>query len=236
MFSTPQLAVLFSALSVGFVGSAHCVGMCGPFAMLAGGRGGWRGVVVYSAGRSMTYAILGAFAGLLGAGLTVLREVGMVLAVLLVIAVALQLAGLLPEPRWAGRFATPLVRRVQRSHSGRFALGASTALLPCGLVYAALGVAVGGGHPAIGALAMIVFGFATWPALLIVGTGTGRWLQHRAKAQRVVALLVAIAGIYAIHHRAAPAMAAHASEQADTEVAAEEPLPECCRGYVSAPQ
>jgi sulfite exporter TauE/SafE len=55
----------------GLLGSAHCVGMCGGFALLIGSRA--RGVgpniarqVVYSLGRIFTYAVLGGAAGYAG--------------------------------------------------------------------------------------------------------------------------------------------------------------------------
>ena len=62
---------LLAALSLGFLGSFHCVGMCGPialalplnktskFARVVGG-------LIYNSGRILTYSLLGIIFGLLG--------------------------------------------------------------------------------------------------------------------------------------------------------------------------
>lgn len=222
MVHMPQLALATAALGIGFAGSLHCVGMCGPFAALVGGSGGPRGVVVYSAGRLLTYAALGTIAGALGSALLKLRMVGVVAAGLLVVAVALQLAGVLPEPKAAARLAAPIVRAVRQRRSARFLLGASTALLPCGLVYAAMGVAVGAGSPLAGAAVMIAFGVGTTPALVLTGTGFRAVARMGPRIRRGVALGVAIAGLWAVAHRAHTTDSIPAASDAD--------VPACCRG------
>ena len=55
----------------GLLGSSHCVGMCGGFAAIVGLRtgsmaGNLRAQLIYSAGRLMSYATLGAIAGFAG--------------------------------------------------------------------------------------------------------------------------------------------------------------------------
>ena len=56
----------------GLMGSSHCMGMCGPFAILLGAstQKCWTAAIkrqlLYSLGRIFTYAILGAFAGYVG--------------------------------------------------------------------------------------------------------------------------------------------------------------------------
>ena len=58
-------------------------------------------------------------------------------------------------------------------------LGVCLGFLPCGLLYAALAIAMGTGHPGLGALAMVAFGLGTVPALIVVavaGSSAGvRW-------------------------------------------------------------
>ena len=67
-----ELPLVFVA---GILGTAHCLGMCGPFALAIGaGASGWRGALgrqfAYTAGRVFTYGVLGAIAGYGGARLT----------------------------------------------------------------------------------------------------------------------------------------------------------------------
>ncbi|MCB9507398.1 MAG: sulfite exporter TauE/SafE family protein [Myxococcales bacterium] len=231
----PALTLTAAAFGVGFVGSLHCVGMCGPFAALAGQGSGWRGVATYSAGRTATYAALGAGAGLLGSTLAQLRTLGALVSIGIIVVVALQLAGILPEPRFASRVAGPLVRRLSARVRGfRFLLGAASALMPCGLVYAALGVAVTAGSPSMGALAMVAFGLATWPALLAVGVGAGRIASMGPRLRQGVAVVVAATGLWAVHHRGGMNMEAHTMVDVAAD-ASEAEVPECCRGHVHAP-
>jgi uncharacterized protein len=58
-----------SALLLGFVGSLHCAGMCGPIAIaLPLNNQSWfariTGGLLYNSGRTITYALLGAILAL----------------------------------------------------------------------------------------------------------------------------------------------------------------------------
>jgi len=66
--------VYISALTLGLLGSFHCVGMCGPIALAIPLKtDSWLarifGGVLYNLGRAITYAVMGAIFGLLGRGL-----------------------------------------------------------------------------------------------------------------------------------------------------------------------
>ena len=66
--------IYLSALTLGLLGSFHCVGMCGPIALAIPLKTtSWSaritGGILYNLARSITYAIMGLVFGLLGQGL-----------------------------------------------------------------------------------------------------------------------------------------------------------------------
>src|SRR5262245_15231585 len=101
----------------GLLSSAHCVGMCGGFALALGAGGRSHAVnllrqLVYGLGRVFTYTVFGVAAGYAGARLTAdwqpLMNVQAVLSIaagLALIALGLDAAGLLRWPRSASSSA-----------------------------------------------------------------------------------------------------------------------------------
>ncbi|HEY0274215.1 MAG TPA: sulfite exporter TauE/SafE family protein, partial [Chitinophaga sp.] len=66
-----DLGILAGALALGFVSSAHCVGMCGPLVMALPLQvlppvQKVKGLLLYHGGRIAMYALLGALFGLAG--------------------------------------------------------------------------------------------------------------------------------------------------------------------------
>jgi sulfite exporter TauE/SafE len=200
----------------GLLGSAHCVGMCGGFA-LALGSGGHGFVltlgrqIIYGLGRVFTYGVGGAVAGYGGARLsdsltTLLNVQGMlsILAGLLLIVQGLSAAGVLRLPQFTrngpclgpGFFASLLRETRLRSV---FLGGVINGLLPCGLVYAYLALAASSGDVGRGGLTMILFGLGTLPVLALVGSG-GRMLSLTARRHvlTIAAWCVVLTGVISI--------------------------------------
>jgi uncharacterized protein len=113
----------------GLLGSAHCVGMCGGFALLIGAPApSWASnlarQIVYSAGRIFTYSAFGAAVGY--GGLRLAERLGELVNVQATIAIV---AGVLLVAQ--GLISTGTVRYA--THAFRFALaGAGTAARPLG--------------------------------------------------------------------------------------------------------
>jgi len=202
---------LWSALALGFLGSIHCIGMCGPIALaLPRGFNSRTSLLVsrllYNAGRVITYALMGALCGLVGklvvmAGfqqtLSVLAGVVILLGVFLPTKLARRI---LPMSRVTG-----LVDRIKAVwgrmfgiHTQRslFAIGLLNGLLPCGLVYVALAAAAAGGTVTSGSLYMILFGVGTFPALFVTSLFGGvlpiRFRQSLLRLLPVGAVLLAL--------------------------------------------
>lgn len=171
-----------AALLAGLVGSPHCIGMCGGFAAAAGGA---RMQLAWHMGRLSTYALLGAFAGSLGWSLPH-PWLAQGLAVVMMLWFALSLAGIgthrLPQLPALNRLAARVMQR--EGYLARYLFGMLTGALPCGLVYAGLGLALSAQAPAQGALTMVVFGLGTVPALALL-SGAIRRLIQRHPASRM---------------------------------------------------
>lgn len=200
---TAMWGVYAGALVAGLVGSPHCVGMCGGFAAATAGRpaesAAWQG------GRLAAYATLGAIAGSVGGVRLGSTWIGVGLAAVLLVWFAARLAGLAPEIPvkipWLTRAGSALAGR--KGVPARFAFGVLTALLPCGLLWSALAVAVASGGPGGGALAMAAFWLGTAPALAVAAGALRRLASARPWTRRAVAAAVLAAGLWSISSRAA---------------------------------
>lgn len=167
-------AFLLSGLGLGFLGSFHCVGMCGPIALTLPVQhlGGWRkmgGILLYNAGRIVTYMLLGLVFGWLGQQFYLggwQQGLSIGLGVLLLAAVVF--GKLTPKFKlgWVQRTLGQLLAR--RSTGTLFAIGFLNGFLPCGLVYMAVAGAIATGSVWGGALFMVAFGAGTLPAMAAV--------------------------------------------------------------------
>lgn len=173
---------LLAAISLGFLGSFHCIGMCGPIALTIPVKrtSAWSivtGSLVYNLGRVITYFCLGLFFGLLGQGF-VLAGGQNVLSVTL----GILILSVLIFPRFIARYSSTGIlfrlleklksklRKLFGVHTMRSLLfiGLLNGLLPCGLVYLGIAGSVATGNILKGALFMAAFGAGTLPAMLAV--------------------------------------------------------------------
>lgn len=199
--SSTMFSFIGSALAAGFVGSLHCIGMCGGFAIACGGRP--HDTLLWHAGRTATYAILGALAGAFGALIPGPGWVVGVISGVLIAWFAAGLAGLVPEPHVSipgiKSLTTNLATRTNLA--ARFGFGMANGLLPCGLVYVSLGIPVASGSPWVGALAMTAFGLGTMPALTAVALGLRKAVMRDLRLRRVLAAGVFLAAMWSIGTR-----------------------------------
>lgn len=212
-------------LLMGLLGTGHCIGMCGPFALAAAaGGGGAAGVVsrtlAYQLGKTLTYVFLAVLFSLVGGWLggegalpwlqnAMSAGVGLgMMALGLAYALELRLApGTLrwvDGSRWCGAVAAVL-RAPTWWRS--VLIGWLNGFLPCGLSLMALVYAAGFGSVAGAAAGAALFGAATIPGLSLVALfgmkllqTHRRWLLRLAGATLVVmGLLTIIRGVPAVH-------------------------------------
>lgn len=175
---------IFAATALGFLGSAHCAGMCGGFFVLAG-KGRLNLQLQYLVGKTLSYAAVGLIAGLLGAGAGLILPFRSVLSVaigILLIGIGLSWTGLAPTTRHFAKLQMHVARFfgkiLQRSGQGApFFVGLANGLLPCGLLYGGLGLALSTADPLLATATMASFGLGTIPGLVIFGIAAKKLSQ-----------------------------------------------------------
>jgi sulfite exporter TauE/SafE len=189
-----------AALLMGFAGSLHCVGMCGPFALACGGRSAH--VASWQAGKLLTYIVLGGVAGALGGSMPGPVWIVQLLAVGLVLWFGAAALGLLPEPAAIPGLSSGAARLLSKPGlTSRAAFGALNGLLPCGLVYAALGLALAAERPIEGAFVMGAFGLGTSPVVSVFALAAGDLTIGRPRLRKVLAVGASLTGLWVVVRR-----------------------------------
>lgn len=206
---------LWTALVVGFFGSFHCIGMCGPIALaLPGGNDSWLALFttrfLYNFGRIVTYSALGALFGIAGYTLA-LSGFQKVLSVILgvsVIAVVLIKSSFfisIREKIGLEHLFNRLQRVIssqfkKRGFSTMFTIGLLNGLLPCGFVYVGLAGSLTTGTITEGALYMALFGAGTFPAMFLMSVAPNFiGLNMRRRINRFLPVLSILFGLYLIY-------------------------------------
>lgn len=216
MVESQLILALLSALTLGFVSSLHCVGMCGgimgALTMAVSPQNQRQKafyILSYNLGRIITYALMGA---LLGGILATIPAANMTLrwvAGLLLIAMGLYLAnwwqGLTYLERAGGflwRRVQPLSKPLLPVDAGykAFILGGIWGWLPCGLVYSALVFAATQQNAYQSALVMAAFGLGTLPAVFATGMAAEslRRVAQKTGLRRVMALFIIVFGAWTL--------------------------------------
>ncbi len=253
-------SLLPAVFAASLVGSMHCVGMCGPLVAVVVGapgpaspagaprRSGMQLQVAYHGARGLGYAALGLVAGAVGQ----LADLGGALAGFQPIAASLAaatlvLTGLAMLARQRGvrvphiglpgsltRWLRGAQQRALRMPPMLRAagIGASTALLPCGWLYAFVAVAAGTASPLAGALLMTAFFAGSVPALAALGLGVqraGHALSPRLRSAFSVALIAL--GLWSLVGRSqldSIGLLENASASAQRALPSADDTPACC--------
>lgn len=194
---TEWLPALGAALLTGFLGSAHCIGMCagisGLFAVqleIASLRSRVAMALTYNIGRVASYAALGLLVGLVGSRVVAatpalagpVRFIGGTVIVLIGLQIAFHWRLLQPIERMGSVLWAKLAPAAKglvpvTSLPRALGLGLLWGWLPCGLVYSVLLLAATGESATDGALVMLAFGLGTMPAMLLTGMGAAKLSQ-----------------------------------------------------------
>jgi len=200
---------LLAGLSLGFLGSAHCIGMCGPLAVAlplrqTGGLYRLSLLLVYHIARVIVYTSFGLLLGAVGQRFILFgwqQGLSVVLGILLLCSVF---------GFWFWKTKKPathfLSKKIAVAYRTFFAagpgyktfaiLGFLNGLLPCGLVYVAWGLSASSPSAISGGLLMAGFGLGTVPALFSLSYFSGwirpSWRQSIQKLSPVIISLTAV--------------------------------------------
>lgn len=175
--------MLYTAFIFGLISSFHCVGMCGPIAMMLpvdhnnSARKGFQ-VATYHLGRLTAYSTIGLIFGALGKGFFLAgmqQQLSIAVGVLMIVFI------LVPERKLAQyNFSKPVYKIISKvksslgkqfknkSYKSLFTIGLLNGFLPCGMVYVALFGAIAMQSITYGVLYMALFGLGTIPLMSLV--------------------------------------------------------------------
>lgn len=199
--------MLYSALILGLISSLHCIGMCGPIAMMLPiGRSNpakkAMQILLYHAGRLTAYGSLGLIFGAVGKGLYLagMQQWLSIIAGAIMIAIVM-----VPERVFANyNFSKPVYRIVsgvkaglgkqlsKKSNCAMFLTGVLNGFLPCALIYSALFGAIAMQSGLYGSLYMVLYGMGTIPLMSAVVYGAG---FVKGNVRRVFASIVPYAAV-----------------------------------------
>jgi uncharacterized protein len=217
MSDPTQPLSLLAMLVIGFLGSGHCVGMCGGIATGLGfastGKRSSILVLGYNLGRISSYAVAGALVALVGFWGTNYLGLGPWLRLLsgvILLLMAVYLSGWWRSLLWLEKLGgrlwqqiQPLGRRLMPvTHVGRaYGLGLVWGWLPCGLVYSALAYAATAPNSVEGGMMMAAFGLGTAPSMIAGGAFSNavkRFFQGKT-CRLIMALLMMAFGMGTIY-------------------------------------
>ncbi len=168
---------------VGLITGLHCIGMCGGFVInytakdTERGQSSYLSHFLYGIGKTLSYAMFGAFFGLVGSIVSItpfIKGVSAICAGLFLIVFGLNMLNIFAplkrfrfkQPEAMARFA---IEKRRQSKSPFFIGFFSGFLLGCGPLQAMYVLAAGNGDPLQGAKILALFGLGTLPALLSFG-------------------------------------------------------------------
>ncbi len=175
--------MLWSAFILGFLGSLHCVGMCGPIALMlpVSQHNPYKKsfqILLYNVGRVLTYIIIGLVFGLLGESIATF---GFQQQLSIIIGIIMLLSVILPQKQLQKfKISKPFYKAVakvksemgesfkKKSFDTFFYLGFLNGFLPCGLVYMAVFASIATADLTMSAAYMALFGLGTIPMMAMV--------------------------------------------------------------------
>ena len=202
--------MLYTALFFGLISSFHCIGMCGPIAMMLpvdhkNPSKKALQILTYHLGRLAAYGSLGLLFGILGRGFYL---AGFQQTISITVGILMILIVVIPEKIFAKyNFSRPIYQLIskvktalgsqfkRKSADALFTIGFLNGLLPCGLVYAALFGAIAMQNVTLSVSYMLLYGLGTIPMMsAVVYVSNFLSFPVRNKLQKVIPIVSVIIG------------------------------------------
>jgi sulfite exporter TauE/SafE len=203
--------MLYSAFIFGLISSFHCIGMCGPIAMMlpvdrTNEAKKSAQIITYHLGRLTAYATIGLLFGLLG---RVFFLAGLQQKMSIFIGVAMILVVLIPEKTISKyNFSKPVYKIISKiksslgshfknkNYKSLFLIGLLNGFLPCGMVYVALFGAMAMQSAGLGVLYMLLFGLGTVPLMtFVVYINSIITVSFRNRIQKIIPYVAVLIGV-----------------------------------------
>lgn len=206
-----NIALYISALTLGFLGSFHCAGMCGPIAVMLPKKSGTQsgiffGRLLYNSGRVFTYVLIGILFGVIGLSIAMKgfqSELSVATGVIIIVTVILTSGqkGKMKIYNTTASYTLPLKLRLKKlfakqSYISLFFIGALNGLLPCGFVYLAAAGSASTGSVSGAMLYMLLFGLGTFPMMMMISLAANyvglRFKKIFSKVSPFIAIALAL--------------------------------------------
>ncbi|WDE95725.1 sulfite exporter TauE/SafE family protein [Lentisphaera profundi] len=200
------MTTILSSFILGLAVSLHCAGMCGPL-MCAKFSNGNKFVASHfcslQLGRLTTYGILGLIIALTSKMISLglyQNRISVITGLLILVVyfapmkIKRRVMSHFPQTKWNKKLRQSFGKLMgSQSLGGNYALGILNGLLPCGVVYVALGASLTAESPIHGVLMMVAFGLGNIPVLLM-SAGAGRLIANPRVRAMTIPLAVLMTG------------------------------------------
>jgi len=202
------------ALTLGFLGSFHCIGMCGPIALSLPINSTnlfhkISHLLLYNLGRTITYSLLGLVFGIIGQTFLFFgfqQYLSIALGIIILFSIFFS-SSFAAKNRFTLSFynfmmfvKSKLLKLFQKKGwLSVFNIGLLNGLLPCGLVYMGIAGSMATTHYLSGMLFMALFGLATIPVMLSLSfVGNIINLKFRRTVKNAIPIILSVMAVLLI--------------------------------------
>ena len=203
---------IVTGLSIGFLGSFHCIGMCGPIALALPIHSKTKAkkalvIFLYNFGRALTYSVFGALLGFISNRFALVgyQQIVSVTAGALILFFLILTYAFPKDSSLLGKFHIKIQNALskalyaKKNNFSYLIIGLLNGLLPCGLVYLAVATAITTASALNGAVLMFSFGLGTFPLMIsLLVAGNYISVNTRKKVRKMVPYFIGFMAVLLI--------------------------------------